>query len=184
MPLMMKGTPFLVSPSVPGVGLEPTRLVANGVSKFYKAAESKFVVPHSSLLCLTVTALCFVLGGCGLSRVSYSDTSASGVYVPIDVDDAIVQIDSLLTDDQIEELRALESEDQFLGRTHLSLGMWLRNNWDLWRGSRLSAYFNERRVYHPEAISGVLLVSYYRHLQGESIRLDEQLAASAETASE
>jgi hypothetical protein len=86
----------------------------------------------------------------------------------------------LLAPEEVERLRAIETESQFVGLTHLSLGMWLRNNWDLW--GRLSAYFNERGVHHPDTMSGIVFTSYYRHLRGEPLRLDKQLAASREAA--
>ena len=53
--------------------------------------------------------------------------------------------------------------------------MWLRNNWQLWGMSRLSFYFNNIGVYHPDDMSGIILTSYQRHLKGEDIKLEEQI---------
>jgi len=53
--------------------------------------------------------------------------------------------------------------------------MWMRNNWGLWRGSRLSKYFNEMGVFHPDDMSGIILVSYHRYLTGNEIKLEEQI---------
>ena len=144
------------------------------------AAESQIVMPHSihpRLLALLVASL--ALGACTSSR-SHSDTGEHDVYVPVNVEDAIAQLDSLLTQNQIDEIRAIESEQDFAGMTHHSLGAWLRNYWGLWRGSRMSTYFNERSIYHPDTMSWITLVSYYRHLQGEPIRLQDQLENARE----
>lgn len=53
------------------------------------------------------------------------------------------------------KIRAL-TEDEFSGKFHFGFGMWLRNNWDLWKGSRLSKYFNSIGVYHPDDMTGII----------------------------
>ena len=49
---------------------------------------------------------------------------------------------------------------------HLGLGMWMRNNWGLWGGSRLQKYFTDKGVTHPEGMSSVILFYYWDWLQG------------------
>lgn len=56
------------------------------------------------------------------------------------------------------------SEEEFTVNTHFGFGMWIRNNWNLWGGSRLSIYFNQKGIHHPDDMSGIILVSYHRHL--------------------
>jgi uncharacterized C2H2 Zn-finger protein len=51
----------------------------------------------------------------------------------------------------------------------------MRNNWQLWGGSRLSKYFNDKGIYHPDDMSGIILDSYHRNLNGQEIKLDEQV---------
>jgi hypothetical protein len=58
----------------------------------------------------------------------------------------------------------------------MSLGLWIRNNWGLWSGSRLQAYFRNLGINHPDSMSGVILVSYHRYLNKLDIQLDAQLA--------
>ena len=53
--------------------------------------------------------------------------------------------------------------------------MWMRNNWRLWGGSRLSKYFNELEINHPDDMSGIILVSYHRHINNKDIKLQEQI---------
>lgn len=67
-------------------------------------------------------------------------------------------------------------EREFTGKVHLGFGMWLRNNWQLWGGSRLSKYFNDLGIFHPDDMSEIILVSYHRHLSNRQIELEEQIA--------
>jgi len=53
--------------------------------------------------------------------------------------------------------------------------MWLRNNWQLWGGSRLSKYFNNLGIFHPDDMSGIILDSYHRYLTDKEIKLEEQI---------
>ena len=46
-------------------------------------------------------------------------------------------------------------------RYHLDLGMWMRNNWGLWGGSRLHKYFRAKGISHPEDMSSVILFYYH-----------------------
>lgn len=46
----------------------------------------------------------------------------------------------------IDEMR-IKSEDD-MTQYHHSLGRWIRNNWGLWAGARLSKYFNELGIKH------------------------------------
>lgn len=112
--------------------------------------------------------------GAPADSVAAADTSA--IYIPTDLDDALTRLDSLLGPDQAEQVRSMDSEDEFSASAHFGLEMWLRNNWGLWGGSRLAAYFNEIGVYHPDDMSGIILDSYYRRLHGQPIRLEEQVA--------
>ena len=50
---------------------------------------------------------------------------------------------------------------------HHGLGMYLRNQWGLWSGSRLADYFHEMGIHHPDDMSGIILDSYVRHLRGD-----------------
>jgi hypothetical protein len=50
---------------------------------------------------------------------------------------------------------------------HHSLGMWIRNNWGLWGGSRLPKYFTDPDVNHPDNMSSGVLYHYYDWLNGK-----------------
>jgi hypothetical protein len=84
------------------------------------------------------------------------------------------QLDSILTSENKELIRSLEEKD-FLSRTHFALGMWIRNNWGLWAGSRLATYFDEQGIHHPDDMSGVILRCYYHYVRGEKVNYQQML---------
>lgn len=105
--------------------------------------------------------------------VRFTTDTLRGTYIPKDLNDCFKQIDSFWTDSIKNEIRTW-TEDEFSGRVHMGFGMWMRNNWQLWGGSRLSKYFNEMGIYHPDDMSGIILTSYHRRLTGKKIELEEQ----------
>ncbi len=107
-------------------------------------------------------------------EVRFSTDSLRGVYIPEDLEDCFSQIDSFWTDSLKTEIKTW-TEDEFSGRAHMGFGMWMRNNWQLWGGSRLSKYFNEMGIYHPDDMSGIILTNYHRRLTGKEIQLEEQI---------
>nr|MBC8147401.1 hypothetical protein [Bacteroidota bacterium] len=95
-------------------------------------------------------------------------------YIPKDLTDCITQLDKIM-DEASKIWCRKHSEQYFSYKAHHGLGMWIRNNWKLWGSSRLSKYFNELGIYHPDDMSGIILKSYYRYLNSEEINLDEQI---------
>jgi hypothetical protein len=97
-----------------------------------------------------------------------------GEYIPKDIKDCIQQIDSFW-DDSTKMIIKEMSEEDFTAKVHLSFGMWMRNNWQLWSESRLSTYFNKLGIFHPDDMSVIILNSYYRHLTNQEIQLEKQI---------
>lgn len=115
-----------------------------------------------------------ILTGCGPSMNKISDSSSDKGFIPKDLEECFTQIDRILPD-SIKQARLTQTEDQFSSRMHMGLGLWIRNNWGLWKGSRLSKYFNEKGINHPDDMSGIILDSYYRKKAGKEIKLEEQI---------
>ncbi len=95
------------------------------------------------------------------------------IYIPTDLEDAFVELKKMLSLNMLNEMKN-SSEDKMV-KYQFSLGMWMRNNWRLWGESRLSEYFNEMGVFHPDDMSGVILTSFWRHLNNKPILLNEQI---------
>lgn len=107
-------------------------------------------------------------------KARFVTDSLRGVYIPKDLEDCFNQINKFWSDSTKSKVKQW-SEDEFVGKVHLGFGMWMRNNWQLWAGSRLSKYFNEKGIYHPEDMSGIILVSYHRTLNNQPLKLDDQI---------
>jgi hypothetical protein len=109
-----------------------------------------------------------------LDKIKFITDTIKGVYIPKNLDDCFTQINSFWADSTKMEMKKL-TENEFSGRLHHSFGTWMRNNWRLWGGSRLSKYFNDLGVYHPDDMSGIILDSYHRYLNNKEIKLNEQI---------
>lgn len=101
--------------------------------------------------------------------------SLRDTYIPKNLEDCFTQIDKIWDDSIRNEIKNW-SEDEFSNRTHFGFGKWLRNNWQLWGGSRLSKYFNDHGIFHPDDMSGIILKSYHRYLNKKQINFDDQIA--------
>ena len=108
-------------------------------------------------------------------KIRFFTDSLRGIYIPENLDDCIKKLDEIYSNERKIEIAKL-SENEFSTRNHLSgIGIWMRNNWQLWGGSRLSKYFNQIGIYHPDDMSGIIMKSYHRYLNKVDIRLDEQV---------
>ncbi len=103
-----------------------------------------------------------------------AEEEASESYIPIDLDDAIRHLKETLSAEDIEVLRSADEEE--LARFHFGLGLSLRNRWGLWGGSRLAEWFNSIGIFHPDDMSGIIITSLVRDLQGKPIELEAQIA--------
>jgi len=92
--------------------------------------------------------------------------SINGLYIPKNMEDCFITLDSLLSKQDRNFIKNLESRDETI-EFHLGLGMWLRNNWGLWGGSRLQTYFLNKKIEHPDDMSSIILEYYYDWLNGK-----------------
>lgn len=109
---------------------------------------------------------------CYLKRIE-SD-SINGFYIPKNIEECFSELDKILKPKDIQTIKNLKEENEISGYHH-GLGTYLRNNWYLWGGSRLSEYFNKLGIYHPDDMSSIILNSYFRYLNHQDIKLDEQI---------
>jgi hypothetical protein len=69
-----------------------------------------------------------------------------------------------------------EKDEPIINGYYFSLGMYLRNNWGLWKGeNKLVKYFNNLGIYHPDDMSSIIITSFHRHLNKKDIKLEEQI---------
>ena len=101
-------------------------------------------------------------------------TSKTEIYIPVDLEDSLRELKKMLHPDLLKEIK--EAPEQNTAGYHMSLGLWMRNNWRLWAGSRLAKHFNGIGIFHPDDMSGIILVSLWRDLNLKPIKLTEQVA--------
>ena len=96
-----------------------------------------------------------------------------GVYIPKDLHDAFIELERMMDPQFLAEFQS--GTEAKLVKYHFGLGLWTRNNWALWKGSRLTSYFANLGIHHPDDMSSIIMVSFHRHLNGKPIKLDEQV---------
>ena len=104
-----------------------------------------------------------------------------GVYIPEDLEDALVELQKMLPDAVLAWVRACDEED-LVARLHMGLGMGLRTNWELWdwgdgTPSPLRSWFERKGVRHADDMTAILFMSLRRRLRGEELGLDVQVEA-------
>lgn len=95
-------------------------------------------------------------------------------YKPVNLEQAVEQLKIIHHDTTKQKILNM-TEDEFMGGAHMGLGMWMRNNWGLWKGKELAKHFNSIGIYHPDDMSGIILTSYYRELHEQEWKVDEQV---------
>jgi hypothetical protein len=89
--------------------------------------------------------------------------SVDGKYIPTNLVDCFIELDKLLSS---KDKRYI-SRKKTLG-LHMTLGLFIRNRWQLWGGSRLQKYFFDLngKMMHPDYMSSIILQQYKLWLIG------------------
>ncbi|QIE58693.1 hypothetical protein G5B37_03685 [Rasiella rasia] len=96
-------------------------------------------------------------------------------YIPTDLNDAIAFFECKWSEENLNEFKNKE-EQKATSELHFGTGRSLRNNWKLWAGtSELSKFFRDLGINHPDDMSGIILTSLHRKLNGIEIKLDNQI---------
>ena len=98
----------------------------------------------------------------------------SEIYIPKDLDDCIEELINkiLINEDYLALKNGTEKQ---MAKQHHLLGRHLRNDWGLWEDSRLAKWFNEKGIFHADDMSGIILTSFWRQVNSELIKLEEQI---------
>lgn len=94
-----------------------------------------------------------------------SAETIDGRHIPKDLGEAFAELDKSLPEIDRKEMLGLQKRAEMI-QYHMGLGMWMRNNWGLWGGSRLQKYFTDKGITHPDDMSSVILFFYWDWLQG------------------
>lgn len=89
----------------------------------------------------------------------------NGIYIPRNIEECFQQLDTILSAHLRSIIRNSKSINEIDG-LHFGPGMWIRNNWGLWGGSRLQTYLLKRGLKHPDHMSGTIFDYYWDYLHG------------------
>ena len=67
-----------------------------------------------------------------------------------------------------------QPENFAVSQLHMSVGLWIRNNWIRKDNNSLIEEFHKIGVYHPDDISSIILTSLHRKLNNKNLKLEEQ----------
>jgi len=90
--------------------------------------------------------------------------------LPNDLDEAVDMLMLAMDeDDRASIARHLAATDDKLLGSHFGVGMYLRNNWNLWEDSPISRWFiKELKICHADDMSGIILDAFCHKFQGRS----------------
>ena len=106
-------------------------------------------------------------------KINIKADSIDGIFIPTDLNSCFMELDRLLNDTIKQEIRNKQDAFELAGEYHMGLGRWIRNNWELWGGSRLQIYFYDRNISHPDEMSSIIVESYAKYLNNETFGSDE-----------
>ena len=84
--------------------------------------------------------------------------------IPATLHEAYVCLDGILSEDNIEYIKACKPDE--LISMHMSLGMWIRNNWIYPSKTRIVKQFYDKGITIPDDISMYIIEGYNAYLNG------------------
>jgi hypothetical protein len=94
----------------------------------------------------------------------------NNIYIPKNLHECMLELDKILNFENKRQLKEAKNVWEF--NSHMGgLGMWLRNNWGINGGSRLSKYFDQRLIekvaFVNDEISEIIIRQYIIWLKGD-----------------
>ena len=123
------------------------------------------------LLTIGLTIICLTTFG---QTATKKELKTAWKEIPANIEECMNRLDILFSD-TAKRCFASKDEKTAVAEFNMMQGMVIRNNWKLWKGSILSKYFNDYKVYHPEDMSYFIFTSYHRKLNIKSIDFEAQL---------
>ena len=100
----------------------------------------------------------------------------NGVYIPIDIDDAMTQLNKIANEESRAKLIGAD-EELVVERLNRGLGKWMISKWNFYEGSRLSHHLKQQGVSLPTDMSSFLIRTYYRQLNELPLDIEERASA-------
>jgi len=109
-----------------------------------------------------------------VSVLSFGQNEAKLKGKPETLEETFQYLDQMIGDTLKYNFMILP-EDVATSRLHFPFGMWIRNEWGLWKNSDLKRYFLEKGIEHPDDMSGIIFTSYHRFLNEKPIDIEGQI---------
>jgi hypothetical protein len=139
----------------------------------FPSAMRTLAALFASMLLASFLTACNDAGNTSSGEPCKDASSATGYYMPVDLEDALTELDRIMGTKGRDEILKTTEQDMF--EYHHGVGTWMRNNWGLRKGSQLAKYFNQLGIHHPDDMSGIILSSYWRRTHGKPIDLEGQV---------
>ena len=78
--------------------------------------------------------------------------------------ECVRQLEESLADEQLTEIRSM-SLDRFRTSAHLDLGVFVRNQFKLWKDSALTKHFKAHGIFEPDDMSSAILTALHGQLR-------------------
>lgn len=95
-------------------------------------------------------------------------TKIRGVYIPADIDEALVRLEKLSPPASMQKFSSGE-EKMVCKKLHYGLGRWMMENWNFYGGSRLSHAMKSEGVVHPDDMAQFLMRLLHRKLNNSPL---------------
>jgi len=91
--------------------------------------------------------------------------------IPADIEGVFAILSKQLDDNEVKRFKNISSDE--INNYHFSMGLSIRNSFQLWRGSKLKTYFKKNKVYIVDNMSSIIMTAYWRHLNNIPLKLEE-----------
>jgi hypothetical protein len=93
-----------------------------------------------------------------------------GTYIPKDLNEVLVELNKKMDEKSKESFKSLP-ENEAPRKLFFSFGRWMTHNWGLYEGSRLSKYFQEQGIHHPDDMVEMMIITCHRSLNQKPLEI-------------
>jgi hypothetical protein len=95
-----------------------------------------------------------------------------GRYIPKDINDAFVVINTMIEDKDREKFKNFSEQDA-LHKLYFSFHRWIIVNWGFEGGSRFSHYLKNMGLSHPDDMATFVVITYHRKLNNKDLGIKD-----------
>ncbi|HEY9777799.1 MAG TPA: WG repeat-containing protein [Planktothrix sp.] len=100
-------------------------------------------------------------------KIHQDPHSPTGVYIPKNVSDAMIELDKMLPPAALRDIKTIE-EEEMISHCNTGLRDWLVKNWGLANESRLYKYMDSQNFSDTDLATDRILAAYWERVHGQS----------------